>query len=1274
MDFLDVTVKKFTSNNRSCDYEVSPDFVFGDAKDLVVKGGKFYAYWNGHRWDTLQRNLFHDIDSLLWNRARELQEKSPGLRIEVKEIRKASAGKFRLFIDYCKATEQNDIPFNQKVLFADHKMKRLDYATTQLSYSPTEGNPEAFMKLLGTLYAPAELDKILWFMGALFTNNMRKIEKFMYLYGSKGSGKGTVLKIFRWLFEEYCGTIDLKILTSGDPFATGQIKEVPLLIDEDTDISHIYNDTPLLKLTSHETISVNQKYKEQYDVTFSGLLITASNQRYKVRNVDSGITRRAVVVNPSGNKVPHREYDSLMNQIKYELPYIANIAINRFKELGQDHFDDYFDVDMAEQTDHIFDFMRSEAMQMKDGISLKQLSELYKNYLEDMGWKTDGYKATIKREALRYFETMLKDTKVDGVRIFNYFKGFKWSVAFPEGVVGIDIPEDEVKDWLDLRYHNAVFNKLAADYPAQPSLENGNPSQKWDDVVTTLKEIDTKKLHWVKVPLQHIILDFDIKDENGEKSLELNKQAAAKYPPTYAEVSKSGKGIHLHYLYDGDVNLLDNVVEDNVEIKVYKGKASLRRIDNASNNLEVSHISSGLPMKEKKERNDMYDQVKDITYTEKTLRKFVKRQLGLIEGEKPSHANTKPTIDWIAHEIQKAYDMGLQYDITDLKHSVFLRALQSTNNKDYCLEVFSKIPWSSIRDDDGKTEYELTTGTQIVAKEEIVFFDIEVYPNLFVVVWKKYGDDEFTRWVNPTPDQIEYLCTFPLIGFNNRRYDNHILYARLLGGTNMELFNQSQRIINEKNAKTGMYAAAYELSYADIYEYSKKKQSLKRWEVDLGIKHVEMEIPWDQPVPDNLVDTVIEYCVNDVDATEKVFDATYADYIAREILATITGGSMNATNNQLTARFIFGDDPRPQDKFNYVKLAETFPGYEYKFGKSTYRGFETGEGGFVYAEPGVYKDIALIDVESMHPNSLVNMNYFGPYTQRYADLLKVRILLKHRKIDEVKQMFNGSLAPFLDDDQYMEPLVNALKIVINSVYGMTSASFDNKFKHPDNIDNIVAKRGALFMVDLKFAVEAEGYQVCHIKTDSIKIPNADDYIVDFVMKFGKRPEYNYNFDHEHTYKRMALINNAVYIAQLEDDKWAPTGAEFANPYLLKRVWTKQELVDKDFFITKQSKGHIYLGNEFVGKVGSIYASLTGEECMWTEDNENFKSVTGTKGFKFKQTSEFNYEDIDFDYYDKVAIAGLKKIIKVGDINQIVDDMPKDYIGPLGLNAENSEVA
>ena len=686
----------------------------------------------------------------------------------------------------------------------------------------------------------------------------------------------------------------------------------------------------------------------------------------------------------------------------------------------------------------------------------------------------------------------------------------------------------------------------------------------------------------------------------------------------------------------------------------------------------MATLAFGLPEKEKKETNKMYEDVKDIVYTERTLRPFLFRELGMIEGKDPTHEHTAPTISWISENIWKAHDAGVKYDIHDLKHAIFMRALKSNNQKPQCLKIVSKIPWSTLRDDDGKTEMELTSHTRIIPKEELVFFDIEVYPNLFIVVWKKWHDDEYVRWVNPTPDQIEYLCSFPLVGFNNRRYDNHILYARLLGGDNFDLFKQSGRIINEKNAKTGMYAAAYELSYADIYEYSQKKQSLKRWEVELEINHVEMQIPWDQPVPEHLWDTVMEYCVNDVMATEVLFDHLYLDYRAREILATIAQGSMNATNNQLTAKFIFGDDPRPQDKFNYVDLSVTFPGYKFEWGKSTYRGVETGEGGYVYAKPGVYQNVGLMDVESMHPNSLVNMNYFGPYTQRYDDLLKVRVLLKHGKIDEVKKMFNGALAPFLNEDGDIGPLVSALKIVINSVYGMTSASFDNKFKHPKNIDNIVAKRGALFMVDLIFYLEDLGYNVVHIKTDSVKVADITDECVQLIHEFGARPEYNYKFDYEDKYSRLALINNAVYICQSsmkKPGKWSATGAEFRDPYIFKRVWTKEELTAKDFFLTKQSKGHIYLGTEFVGKVGSIYASKSGEEALWTTDEENFKYLTGTKGYRFKQSEDFVFTDIDMDYYDAAAIKGLKKIMKVGDINLIVDDMPKDYIEALGLDTK-----
>ena len=70
-----------------------------------------------------------------------------------------------------------------------------------------------------------------------------------------------------------------------------------------------------------------------------------------------------------------------------------------------------------------------------------------------------------------------------------------------------------------------------------------------------LKETPDKRTEnedYVKLPSNHIVIDFDLKDDNGEKSLERNLEEASKWPETYGELSKSENGIHLHYIYSGD--------------------------------------------------------------------------------------------------------------------------------------------------------------------------------------------------------------------------------------------------------------------------------------------------------------------------------------------------------------------------------------------------------------------------------------------------------------------------------------------------------------------------------------------------------------------------------------------------------------------------------------------------------------------------------------------------------------------------------------------------
>lgn len=298
-------------------------------------------------------------------------------------------------------------------------------------------------------------------------------------------------------------------------------------------------------------------------------------------------------------------------------------------------------------------------------------------------------------------------------------------------------------------------------------------------------------------------------------------------------------------------------------------------------------------------------------------------------------------------------------------------------------------------------------------------------------------------------------------------------------------------------------------------------------------------------------------------------------------------------------------------------LLPYFPSYKYEFGKSVYRGEDVSEGGHVYAEPGMHVNVALLDIASMHPHSTIAECLFGPrFTAAYRDIVEGRVSIKHEAWEIVNGMLDGKLTKFIqrvkDGEMTSDDLANALKTAINSVYGLTDAKFENPFRDPRNIDNIVAKRGALFMVDLKYEVQKRGYTVAHIKTDSIKIPNATPEIIDFVMNFGKR--YGYTFEHEATYDRMCLVNNAVYIAKYKDpvecermygyipkdnkkkfekQPWTATGEQFAVPYLFKTLFSHEPVVFSDMCETfTVSKGALYLDmNEKLPDVSAQEASL-----------------------------------------------------------------------------------
>ena len=894
MDFYKISLKTWGKYSDR-DYTIAPKFKFR-GNDIICKGGDMFAFWYEGKWHTSKDYFIDILDAEVMKYYKEFKSTHQDSNIEIRAITDHSSGVMREFAEFTKLSPNSDIQFNQKIIFADEEVKREHYTTSQLNYTPSKGETPAFDEMFELLYAPEELEKIMWFIGAVLTNNMKDIQKFLFLYGGKGTGKGTILKVIKGLFQGYYETVDLKKLTSGSEFSTSGLMESPLLIDDDTDLYSIRDDTNLLKLTGHDPISINNKYQTPYEINFKGLLIAASNQPYRVRNVDSGITRRAVVAKPSNKKHDYYRYGELMKKMDFELPHIAQKAIDIFNSRGAGYYEDYVNTEMLEETDHFYNFMVEYSDRFGDVVTLKQASEWYKIYLEEIHYDLKGYKIKAREGLKRYYTEFYNDKQIDGVRMKNVFVGLD-KTKFKGTHTYYEEPFDEdLIDIYELKEQDSRFDRIARTYPAQLANKHGVPRRKWESNEDTLDDLDTSELHYVQLPLNHIVIDLDIKNEEGEKDLYLNLKKVRELglPETYMETSKSGQGIHLHYIYDGEPNKLDSLIEEDAEIKVFKGNSSLRRKLYLCNDKEMRTISTGLP--EKEEEETVYKDIEMISWNEKKMRTMVKGNL-----EKKYHANTKPSVDFIVKIFKDAEEAGTKYDLKDMRQDILAFAASSSNQAPMAIKAVSQINFSTLEPEDAQ-EIQRSSSQRFYQDEELYFYDVEVFSNLFIIAWKKFGSKEVFGLINPTAQQVEAIIGHPLVGFNNRRYDNHIMYAAMLGEDNQSLYRQSQRIINDKNAGSGMYSGAYELSYTDIYDYSNagNKKSLKKWEIELGIKHDEFELPWDQPVPEDMWERALEYCKNDVLATEEVFIETKSDYIARKILATLSGLSMNATTNQPT--------------------------------------------------------------------------------------------------------------------------------------------------------------------------------------------------------------------------------------------------------------------------------------------------------------------------------------------------------------------------------------
>ena len=168
-------------------------------------------------------------------------------------------------------------------------------------------------------------------------------------------------------------------------------------------------------------------------------------------------------------------------------------------------------------------------------------------------------------------------------------------------------------------------------------------------------------------------------------------------------------------------------------------------------------------------------------------------------------------------------------------------------------------------------------------------------------------------------------------------------------------------------------------------------------------------------------------------------------------------------------------------------------------------------------------------------------------------------------------------------------------------------------------------------------------------------------IIKFVTEYGKL--YGYNFEHEATYDRMCLVNDAVYIARYatvekccdlygkkyidsakdickENKKhpyaWTATGTQFQIPYVFKTLFSKENIEFEDMCETKSVTSSLYLDmNEALPDVSALEAE---RDKLWKQitDSKRMTEPMPTECERVEELTDEIAKGHDYHFIGKVG--------------------------------------
>lgn len=243
-------------------------------------------------------------------------------------------------------------------------------------------------------------------------------QKFFFIYGGGGNGKGVFLNTLMWLLDSYGRQANMDTFT--EQRFTKHASEIAffqgarLVVASETNVGQRWNEARIKSMTGGDPITANHMHKDPFTFIPNFKLLFTGNHKPHLKNVDPAIKRRLYLI-PFDYQVPEEKQDvRLAEKIQAEASGVLSWAIEGCME-WQDRMLDPPDKVIAttaeyfEAEDRIGSFLEECCtVSASERVLTTKLFECYVKWADSRGEYSGGRKGFLDMMSVKGFRSEKK--------------------------------------------------------------------------------------------------------------------------------------------------------------------------------------------------------------------------------------------------------------------------------------------------------------------------------------------------------------------------------------------------------------------------------------------------------------------------------------------------------------------------------------------------------------------------------------------------------------------------------------------------------------------------------------------------------------------------------------------------------------------------------------------------------------------------------------------------------------------------------------------------